>query len=409
MKVLKLSTLLCLLCSSYLIAKESDSFGNYISEYKQEQFHYDYKKNEAESSKLHDSWIAPIKFSSSYTKSNPYTNVQTNKSANVKISQPIFQSGGIYYGIKFASASKKYNDYSIDVAKRKMIKDAIVILMQIKQSELKEKSQELQIENSQMNLEQKREQYLSGQLDSGFLESAILQRNDVIEALYDIQTNKERLVSRFKTLSDADYKSAKIPYLELISSSAFLANNIQISKSRAEIEKNRYKKNVTIAKYLPKINFTAGYNWQKSENQNFQIGSNIVDISTELKYYDYGLQASIALDINTFRDIESAKIDYLKSEVSLKDKERELIALFEQVMQNIDNFEKKIGLSAENQTIYIKLLHETKELYAGGYKTEYDVKTLKNSLEIQRFKTQIYELDKQLELLNLYEMYVNDQ
>ena len=39
--------------------------------------------------------------------------------------QPVFQSGGIYYGIKYAEASRIYSDYSIDVAKRKLVKDAI--------------------------------------------------------------------------------------------------------------------------------------------------------------------------------------------------------------------------------------------------------------------------------------------
>jgi len=407
MKVSKLLTLLCLLCNFSLYASESHSLEDYLSKYKKEQFKYDYKKNEEESAKLHDSWIAPIELSTSYVKSNPYKNEQTNKSAAIKINQPIFQSGGIYYGVKFATASKKYNDYSIDVAKRKMIKDTISILMQIKQSELGEKSQKLQIKNADIDMQQKQEQYLNGQLDSGFLDTAILQRNNIIEALYDIQTSKERLISKFRTLSDLAYNSVTIPHLELIDSGSFLQYNIELSKSRAEIEKNRYKKNITIAKYLPKINFTAGYNWQKSENQSFQIGNNIVDTSNELKYYDYGVRASIALDINSFRDIESAKIDYLKSEVSIKDTKRAQEALFEQVMQNIKNLDKKILLSYENQKIYKRLQVETQELYHAGYKTIYDVDTLKNSYNIQNIKTKIYELDKQLELLNLYEMYID--
>jgi len=135
----------------------------------------------------------------------------------------------------------------------------------------------------------------------------------------------------------------------------------------------------------------------------------VVSNSNELAYYDYGLSVTLPLDINTFRDIESAKVDYLKAKVVQKDKKRELNSLYEQVMHNIENFNKKIALSDENIDLYSKLLHDTKELYSAGYKTEYDVKTLQNSLQIQVVDTKIYELDKQLELLNLYEMYVNNE
>ena len=157
------------------------------------------------------------------------------------------------------------------------------------------------------------------------------------------------------------------------------------------------------------MNLTAGYNWKLTTNQAFQVGSIIVSNSNELDYYDYGISVSIPLDINTFRDIESAKVDYLKAQVVQKDKQRELKALYEQVMHNIKNFDKKIALSNENIELYSKLLDDTKKLYTAGYKTEYDVNRLQNSLQIQYIDTKIYEIDKQLELLNLYEMYDNGE
>ena len=402
MKVLKLSTLLCLLFSSSLYANENNvTLDSYISEYKKEQFNYDYKKNEAESSKLRDSWIAPLNISYSYSRSKPGEKELTNENAAIKMDQPIFQSGGIYYGIKFANASRLYSDYSIDVAKRKMIKETVATLMQIKQSVLREEAQKLQIRNSEMNLEQKQEQYLSGQLDSGFLDNAIIQRNIVIQALYDIQTTKEKLINKFNSLSDLEYKNVSIPHLELLDNEGFLKHNIVLKQNAAEIEKTRYYKNVTIAKYLPKVSFTAGYNYTKSE------GQLLSQMDGERDYYDYGVRASMPLDINTFRDIESVKIDYLKAQVVQKDKQRELNELFKQVMHNIENFNKKITLSNENRDLYAKLLEDTKDLFSAGYKTEYDVETLKNSFEIQTIDSKVYEIDKQLELLTLYEMYVN--
>jgi hypothetical protein len=267
------------------------------------------------------------------------------------------------------------------------------------------KKQKYLIKNSEINLEQQKEQYLSGQLDSGFLDNAIIEKNNVTLALYDIQNQKEKLVSTFHTLSDLDYAKVKLPHLELISNDEFLEENIVLNQTKAEVQKNRYAENVTIAKYLPSVNFTAGYNWQKTSNQ--QFSPTFPAFSNELSYYDYGLKVTLPLDINTFRDIESSRVDYLKSKVVQKDKQRELNSLYEQVIHNLENFNKKIALSEDNIKLYTKLLADTNELYNAGYKTEYDIETMKNSLEIQMLDKKIYEIDKQLELLNLYEMYVN--
>jgi hypothetical protein len=402
MKALSLLIALLVLYSSVFASDAKEQpLDAYISKNKKEQFKYDYNKVEADSSKLRDSWIAPLNLQYSYSKSNPYEDEQTSENAAIKMDQPIFQSGGIYYGIKFAEASRIYSNYSIEVAKRKLVKDAISLLMQIKQMDLKIKKQKLQIKNSEINLAQIQEQYSNGQIDSGFLDNAVIERNFVIQALYDLETNKERLISKFNAISDMSYADAKIPHLEILDEEKFLDYNIVLNMSESDIEKTKYNKDVTVAKYLPKISLTAGYNWSKSDSQ-FKFGAN------EKDYYDYGVKAYIPIDINTFRDIESSRIDYLKSKVVIEDKKRELKALFEQVMQNIKNFNKKKLLSIENRELYEKLLSETKDMYSAGYKTSYDVDLLQNSVAIQKIDLSIFEIDKQLELLTLYEMYKND-
>ncbi len=407
MKASNLLIALSLLCSSLLQAEsQGEPLDRYLSDSKQQQFDYDYKKIEAESSKLRDSWIAPIMLQYSYSKSNPYDAVQTSQNAAIKMDQPIFQFGGIYYGVQFVNASKVYSDYSIDVAKRQLTKEAISLLMQIKQMGLMIDKQNLLIKNSEISLEQQKEQYLNGQLDSGFLDNAIITRNIVIQALYDMQTNKQRLISTFETMSDLKHDEIQTPRLELIDEVKFLENNIVLKMIQSEIEKSSYNKKVTMAKYFPRISFTAGYNWSKSQNQRFS--PTLPAYTNEKNYYDYGIRASMPLDINTFRDIESSRVDYLKSKVVVEDKKRELKSLFEQVMLNISNYEKKIALGLESRKIYEKLLVDTVDLYKAGYKTNYDVELLKNSVDIQTIDSQIFEIDKQLELLSLYEMYKND-
>jgi len=405
MQVFKLLIPLSLSSSLLLCNEQSLTYDSYISGYKQKEFSYDYQKNSVEASKLRNSWIAPVQLNYSYSRSDPYIGEQISENASIRMNQPVFQSGGIYYGIKFADASRLFSDYSTDSAKRKMIKDTIATLFQIKQYELREEKQLLQIDNAEINLKQKQEEYLSGQLDSGFLDNAIIQKNIVTQTMYDIEATKEKLIATFDSLSDLDYQTTKLPYLELINEKDFLKYNISVKLSEATIQKNRYAKNVKIASYLPSVNLTAAYNWNKRDNQ--QFSENLPPNSEENNYYSYGFAVSIPLNVNSFKDIESARVDYLKSKVLKLDKVRELKALFRQVMQNIKNYEKKIALSHENMKLYSKLLKDTQELYAAGYKTEYDVNTLKNSLKIQELDTKIYEIDKQLELLTLYEMYMN--
>jgi outer membrane protein TolC len=401
MKVSLALITLSLLYNTVAVADENLSLESYLSTLKQRNFELDYTKSKEESLKLRDSWISPIQLNYSYSKSAPYDNEQTSMNAAISIDQPIFKFGGIYYGIKYSKFSYDTNNFSIEQQKRALIKQAVSLLMQIKRTELQIKRQNFQIDNSKINLEQKREQYINGQLDSGFLNNAIIEKNIVTQALYDLETAKETLVSSFESISDNNYKTTPIPYLKYLEKEDFLEHNIDIKLRKSTIQRDYYRKNVTMAKYFPSISVNGAYKWDRSEN--FQFGNTGAGYSGETKYYSYGFRASMPLDVNTFRDIESSRVDLLKSKVMLEDSKRELRSLFEKVSHNLKNIDKKIALSDENQQLYETLVHDTDILYKSGYKTQYDLKIMKNSLEIEKINIKIYDYDKQLELLDLYE------
>ncbi len=381
------------------------SLEDYLSELKRKQFGYEYEKVDNESSKLRDSWIRPVMLRYSINRANKFTDTE-NQSAAIAMDQPIFQSGGIIYGVKFANASREFANYSIDQQKRIMIKQTVDLLMQVKQSELTIEKQHLQISNSTINLEQKQEQYLNGQLDSGFLNNAIIEKNIVTQSLFDLETRYYQLIAQFKKLSDLDPKTAKIPFLAIINEEKFLEQNIDMKLTESESEKNRFNKNVTLVKYLPAINFQASYNWEKSSEFGFNPGNLIP--GSEVDYYRYGIAASMPLDINSYNDVQAAKVEYLKSLVVIDDKKRELKLLFDQVMQNLTNFDKKIALAEDNRVLYKTLLADTTDLFRAGYKTQYDVDILTNSMAIEEINKKIFEIDKQLELLTLYEKMTSD-
>lgn len=415
MKVLNAFVTLSLLCN-LLVAEElkfdantthqelrvAKNLETYLSALKRKQIELDFAKVDNESSKLRDAWIQPIQIQYKWNRQNPYDVETESQNAAIVLNQPIFQSGGIFYGIKFATASREFSNYTVEQQRRSLIKQAVELLMKIKQADMSIAKQQLQIANSQINLEQIREQYRNGQLDSGLLNNAVIERNIAKQALYDLETAKERLVTSFKTISDLDYAKAEIPFLALLDEKEFLENNIDIKLIESEAKKNKYGENVTLSKYLPSVNLQGSYNWQKQETFNFG-GNPVNSTQPETDYYSYGLQATMPFDINSYNDYEVSRINYLKAKVQIDDKKRESKALFEQVHQNLENYDKKIALSQENQELYSALYDETIQLYKAGYKTKYDVETLDNSQQIEVVNQKIYEIDKQLELLNLYE------
>lgn len=397
----KLSLASSLLCATLFAQEHNATLEGYLSELKEEQFALEQRNIDAQSATLRDSWIQPIRLSYTHMKSDPYGSDQINKNAVITLDQPIFKSGGIYFAVKFAEASHQNATDSLEQQRRMLIKQAVTLLMQLRQTELMIQKQELTIANAGINLEQKRELYMNGQIDSGFLNSAMIESNGATQALYELQNAKERLLSSFKSISDLDPATAPLPRLELIEQGDFLARNIDIKALESARERERYNKAVTVAKYLPQLNLVAGYNREISKGVIFQ-GLGTVPPTRE-EYYNYGFKLSMPLDINSISDTESARVTYLKSQVVLDDKKRELRALYEQVAQNIKHHDRKIALAHSNSELYMELLKETRDLYEAGYKTEFDVQNLENSVAIQKLDTQIYEIDKQIELLNLYE------
>lgn len=373
----------------------------YLSGLKEKQFSYDYEKAKLQGDMLKDSWLSPVVASYSYMKNDQYNGDATIQNLSVSIDQPIFQSGGIYYGIKYAEASKKYLMLSVDAARTKMIKEAVALLMQIRQNEFRLEKQKLAVENAKLNLELKTEQYLHGELDSGFLDNAIIEKNIQMQSLYDLEAVREKLLSGFSALSDLDPKSVKLPRLELIDGEAFEEKSFDIELARSDIEKMRWNANVTRAKYLPKVSIAASHTRDKMVNPAF-IGRPMNE-TFDTTYTTYGMKASMIFDFNELRDMEFAHVEYLKSQTLLADTKRESKRLFNEVKSNLEKSDKKIALAEENRQLYQKLLDDTKELFKAGYKTEYDVSMLKNSLLIQTFEKKIVELDRQLELLALYE------
>jgi outer membrane protein TolC len=121
-------------------------------------------------------------------------------------------------------------------------------------------------------------------------------------------------------------------------------------------------------------------------------------------YYNlYGLRFAMPLfDINSFKNIEIAKLNHIKSNLLLEYKKKEESNLYEMILKRVEIVKEKIFLANEDLKLYKSLLKSTKEQFKGGEKTIYDVEIMENSLKTKEIDKEIYDIDMQLLLLELY-------
>lgn len=376
---------------------------NILSSLKQKEFELDYKKSEVESKKLRDSWINPINMSYIHTKNDQYGLDQESKSFRISIDQPIFKSGGIYFAIKYANANREFSKLSVKEREKELIATAINLLYNYNKTKLLIKKQKLLIKNSKIDVFRKKEQYLSGLIDSSFLDQAILNKNQNELRLVELKSSLNDIYKNFKDISEKDPDTLKMPKFSLIDQKEFLEKNIGIRKVKEDQKVKKYFKNMTIARYLPSFSLTASYNDIETKAALFMP-------SGRESYKEYGFKITMPLfDINSFRNIESTKLDYLKSKILEDDIKRAEINRFENALKKIRLIDKKIELAKEDLKLYKNLLTQTKEQYIAGEKTSYDVEVMENSLKSRKIDIKIYEIEKNAILLDIYKRLENGE
>lgn len=352
-------------------------------------FQYNQEQNEQSSSKLRKDWINPVTLSYGKTKSDSSNTV---KSA-ISISQPIFKSGGIYSAIKYANAYYKYNNLDIKLQKKELIKDAVTMLFNLHITDLNIKRNELLLKNANIDVETKKEQVLNGFLDTSTLDTAILDANKIKNDLADLYYQKEELLYNFSNIASGDYRSFELPVLNLVDEKEYLRKNLEVSKAKADVEQKDYYSDMTVAKYLPTLSVEANHTQYHEDKHD--------DISNE-NVYSYGLNLSMPLDTRTYNDIESEKINYLTSKLNLKNIELEEKNFYRTKLSKLKMLEDKKQIAKDDYKLYDSLLEVIVQERNAEVKTQSDVDILQNSQKIKSIELKIYELEKQIELLELY-------
>lgn len=394
LNVLKKLFLLCSFIAASLI--HADELGDILSDNKELIFDYQFESNELESDILSKSWLNPVRVQYNKTFSKQYTDntVNTGNFA-VIIDQPIFRSGGIYYGIKYSQALRDANRADIKLQKRTMIGDAISILFNLKKIKLEQEKMRYQIKNDTIDIRLKRDSYDAGLLDSSFLDQAILKKSQDETALLEMDLTLMELKQRFSLLSDKDPESLRLPSLKLMSKTDYSEENLELKRDMFRAAQSDYNQKVTWAKYLPTLSLQGQYN-------DGDINPLFTRPGLEEEYYTYGFTVSIPLDINTFSDIEASKVEKLKAAVEVLDRRETVGEEYDWIQNSLSILDKKILLAQKDEKVYKSLYRLTKNLADAGEKTSFDADIMHNSLQIRKIDQKIYQIDKQLQLLKLY-------
>ena len=379
-----------LLLSTIIFSSMSYAGDNVLSQTKNDILNYSYDKSIQDSKKLKNDWINPITYKYIYNDGEQYT---TQKSF-ISISQPIFKSGGIYYAIKYAASVEKYSKTSIDAQKKELIKQTVNLLFQIKKINITINKQKLLIKNAKLDVQRKKEQVLNGILDTSFLDNAIIEANTKQNALIDLEYQKLTLVNNLSNLSDKKYEELELPTLKLIEDDDYISNNIYVKQASQDIDQSYWMKNMIRSNYLPTINFTGDYTKYHDIDNNPSL--------SESGTTNLGFNITIPLDIKYSYTTQSAKIEYLQKKATLEDKKREELNKFKNATAKIDSLNRKIDIAFSDIKLYDSLLTQIEEQLSVGMKTQSDVDTMVNSKKIKELDTKSLEVEKQIELLEIY-------
>ena len=386
----KVKLLICSLISINLYASNEAFDEKIISDKRLENFNLTKEQIEQDSSKLRKDWINPVTYQYKKNLGEEYETAQSI----ISINQPIFQSGGIYKAIKYADSTYDYASLELDQQKKDLITQALNLLYGIEKTNLNIQKAKYTLENAKIDVNRKKEQVLNGFLDASYLDDALLNLNSTKHNLVDLKYKKEELINSFNNISSQDYTKFELPVFKIFSEQEFIENNIELKKAEANIEKKGNYSYMTMAKYLPSVNAFYTYSKYHDIDDNPKL--------TKENDQTFGLSLNVPFDSRTYNDVQSKRIEYLKSKLNLENSIDDEKTFFKTKLEKISMLDERLQITREDLEVYDSILKIINEEKQAQIKTQSDLDTLQNSQKIKSLDLKIYEIDKQIELLELY-------
>ncbi|RUM71210.1 MAG: hypothetical protein DSZ07_00885 [Sulfurovum sp.] len=398
MKDLSVLKKLFLLFSSILsVLLAENELSDILSTDKSQILEYQQEQNSVKNRQLENSWINPILLQYSKNYSTQFGKTINTGQFVVSVDQPIFKMGGIWSAIKYAKVQGKANSLDIELQKRQLISQALTILYNLKKSKYKLEKLELLLQNDELDIQIQKESYDAGLSNRTLYDQALLKRNRDYTSKLEVELSMVKLENDFALLSDKSPYALALPNFAMISKTRYMQEQIELKRDTLRVEEKKNNKHMTLTKYLPEISVTGRYT---NEDLNPLFSS--PNSSIKQSYFNYGFKVTLPLSVNSLRDIQSSKIEYLNAQVTLNEKKKNIANNFKLITKRLEIIEKKIALSKDDATHYQSMLATAQDMEELGDKTNLDTEIVSNNLKVRELDQEIYKVDAQLELLGLY-------
>ncbi len=361
---------------------------------KQEILQHKAKEIKARAKQLKYNWLSPLNLSASVSKSDSQDDIGYDSS--IRLNQDLFRSGGIGHALDYADLKLAFDLIVLDKERAVLYKELFIAVLEYQRLNLQLKQTQLRVENSKIELFLKKEQYKAGTVDITLLNRALMDRNSILKTLLSTKTAILSIKIKISKLTDKPLGDIDIPKFEQLSKKLYLNNNLNILKVKLEnsLAKKTYK--LTKSKYLPRLSLSGQYGYRDNETDNFQY------FNQDNNYHNIALNLNMPLDYNSKASKQEKKIAILRTKLEISDLQTEEFSFYKTTMSQIKNYQEHSQIIEENIALYDNLIEISKKGFASGYKSGYDVKTLKNTKKIDILEKKINDIHIQTELTKLH-------
>ncbi|ABB45314.1 Outer membrane efflux protein [Sulfurimonas denitrificans DSM 1251] len=367
-----------------------------LSKEKQELLLQEQKRYESEHEKLKYNWIAPLNLNASYGYDKSASDMYSDsKKIQASISQDIFRSGGITYAINYADAKKRADELGLYKEISSLNEDFFLSLLGYKKSNYELEQSTKKLANYDIEIFIKRQLYTAGKVDITELNNALMNKSAEQKNYALLEANRAKYRLEVSKISDIDPQSYQLYSFELIQEDNYLRDNFDLQFTNAQSKSYKELYNITKSSYLPSLTISGSTGYQSYDaRESF--------MRYDGGFYSAGLSLNIPISYNANATKEEAKAIFLKSSAELQDKERSLRASYAQSIELIKSYKRYIEITSKNLSLYDELIAVIASGVDMGYKTGYDLQTLKNSKEIEQYNIKINEINIELELAKLH-------
>lgn len=347
-----------------------------------------------------DSWIGGVDLSSSLSRSHSFTSDsdKLSKSVSIGFSQSLFESGGIEFSIKNAKDTLNQNLIAWENENISIMQTIYETLLSIKKIKLQIEQSDYTYKNKEIQLALKKIQYEAGDVDITELNDAIMSKNSQFKSNISLKNSLKEELYELSKYTNLNYEEIEILDFRPISKEYFIKNSTNLRYEKSKINTLNSSHEELKSSYGPSLSFSSSLSYSHSDDLTNNTNSDSASGSL-------GLRFSMPLfDITKKYKLEKSRLEVLKQKVSLIDTKKELEYQYEQILTQIDTYEKYNTTIAENLKLYNDLIIISDTSNSVGMTSDYDLEILQNTKKINEYDLKINDINTKLQYSKLYFM-----